>query len=109
MVGRRCDGPFKDAPGGVEPDAVLTLNLDTDVHRALKSLARERSESLGAVVSELIGRALRTPLTATSSGPVSRISRFPVVDVPEDAPFITPGMEAEALEEIRPEPAALPR
>ena len=77
-----------------------TLNLDADVHRAVKSLARERGESFGAVASALIRRALRPRRTATSSGPVSRISGFPVVDVPEDAPPITPEMVAEALEDI---------
>jgi len=76
-----------------------TLNLDADVHRALKILARERGESLGAVASDLIRRALRPRRTASSRGPVSRISGFPVVDVPEDAPPITPEMGAEALEE----------
>ena len=77
----------------------ITLNLDGDVYRALKSLARERGESLGAVASELIRRALRTRVTATSSGPVTRISGFPVFDVPEDAPLITPEMVAQALDE----------
>lgn len=76
-----------------------TLNLDADVHRALKTLARENGESLGAVASGLIRQALRSPRTATPSGPVSRISGFPVFDVPEDAPPITPEMVAEALEE----------
>ena len=47
----------------------ITLNLDADVYGALKSLARKRGESMGAVASELIRRALRTPVTATSSGP----------------------------------------
>lgn len=77
----------------------ITLNLAADVYRALKSLARERGESLGAVASALIRRALRTPLTATSSGRVSRISGFPVFDVPEDATPITPEMVADALDE----------
>jgi hypothetical protein len=77
-----------------------TLNLDADVHRAVKSLARERGESFGAVASSLIRRALRPRRTATSTGPVSRISGFPVVDVPEDAPPITSEIVAEALEEI---------
>jgi len=76
-----------------------TLNLDADVHRALKNLARERGESLGTIASGLIRQALRSPRTAASSGPVSRISGFPVFDVPADAPPITPEMVAEALEE----------
>ncbi|WP_420439062.1 antitoxin [Candidatus Palauibacter sp.] len=77
-----------------------TLNLDADVHRAVKSLARERGESLGAVASALIRRALRPRRTATSRGSVSRISGFPVVDVPDDATPITPEMVADALDEI---------
>ena len=76
-----------------------TLNLDADVHRALKTLARERRESLGAVASRLIRQTLWSPSTATSSGPVSRISGFPVFDVSADAPLITPEMVAKALEE----------
>ena len=76
-----------------------TLNLAADVRRALRSLARERGASLGAVALALIRRALRPRRTATSTGPVSRISRFPVVDVPEDATPITPEMVADALDE----------
>ena len=76
------------------------LDLDPDVHRALKSLARERGETLGPVASALIRRALRPRRTPTSSGPVSPISGFPVVDVPDDAAPITPEMVAEAWEGI---------
>ena len=70
------------------------------ITRALKSLARERGEALGAVASALIRGALRPRRTATSRGSVSRISGFPVVDVPDDATPITPELVADALDEI---------
>lgn len=69
------------------------------ITRALTSLARERGEILGAVASALIRRALRPRRKGTSNGPVSRISGFPVVDVPGDAGPITPEMVEEALDE----------
>ena len=78
-----------------------TLNLDADIHRAVKSLARERGESLGTVASALIRRALRPRRATTATGPVSRVSGFPVVDVPEGAPPVTPEMVADALDETR--------
>lgn len=70
-----------------------TLNLDDDVLRALRSLARERRESLGAVASDLIRQAFRPPPEVTYS------SGFPVFTVRENAPTITPEMVREAEDE----------
>ncbi len=70
-----------------------TLNLEDDVLRALRSLARERRESLGSVASALIRQALRPPEQ------VSWSSDFPVFVVRENAPPITPEMVEAALEE----------
>jgi len=71
-----------------------TINLDEDVMRAVRSLAKERGESLGAVVSSLIRKALRAPAEITYSGD------FPVFQVREDAPPITPEMVEAAREDF---------
>jgi plasmid stability protein len=70
-----------------------TLNLEDDVLRALKSLARERGESLGAVASKLIRQALRPPERVTYT------SDFPVFAVREGTPPVTPEMVSNGLEE----------
>ncbi len=70
-----------------------TLNLDPDVLRAVKSLARERGASLGAVVSALVREALRPPDRATYG------SGFPVFEVREGAAPITLEMVKSALED----------
>lgn len=70
-----------------------TLNLDEDVLRAIRSLAKERGESLGAVVSALVREALRPPERVTYE------ADLPVFQVKEDAPPITPEMVESALEE----------
>lgn len=71
-----------------------TINLDEDVLRAVRSLARERGESLGDVVSALVREALRPPAkTVYEEG-------FPVFRVREGAPPITPEMVESALEEF---------
>ncbi len=71
-----------------------TVNLDEDVMRAIRSLARERRESLGAVISALIRKALRAPDEFRYS------SDFPVFKVREDAPAITPEMVEAAREDL---------
>jgi hypothetical protein len=70
-----------------------TLNLDDEVLRAVRSLARERGESLGEVVSTLVREALRPPQSVRYEGP------FPVFQVREGAAPITPEMVESALEE----------
>lgn len=71
-----------------------TINLDEDVMRAVRSLAREQGKSLGAVVSALVRKALR------AQGEVAYSADFPVFRVREDAPPITPEMVEAAQEEL---------
>jgi len=61
--------------------------------RAVRSLARERGESLGSVISSLVRDALRRPETVQYDMDV------PVFRVREDAPPITPEMVRSALED----------
>jgi len=70
-----------------------TLNLDPDVLRAARHLAREGGRSLGEMISELARRGLHP------SGEVAYEGDFPVFRVSEDAPALTPEMVDEALEE----------
>ncbi len=71
-----------------------TLNLEDEVLRAVRSLARERGESLGDVVSSLLRRALRPE-------PELRYEHeIPVFAVRENAPPITPEMVESALEDL---------
>ena len=69
-----------------------TLDIDEDVLRAAKSIARAREASLGRVVSELARKGL-TPRTAASR------RGFPVFRVARDAPPITEDMVRRAEEE----------
>ena len=71
-----------------------TINIDEDLMRAIRSLARERGESLGSVISSLIRKALSPPAEVTYS------SDFPVFQVREGAPPITPEMVAEGMEDF---------
>lgn len=70
-----------------------TINLDDDVMRAIRSIAREKGESLGSVVSSLVREALRRPNSIQYEIDV------PVFEVREDAPPITPEMVRSALED----------
>jgi hypothetical protein len=71
-----------------------TLNLDDELLHAVRSLARERGESLGAVVSSLLRQALRPD-------PAYRYEHeVPVFEVRESAPPITPEMVQSALEDL---------
>ena len=70
-----------------------TINLDDDLLRVVKSLARERGVSMGDVVSDLIREALRPDTGVTYD------AGFPVFMVREDAPPITPEMVDDAMEE----------
>ena len=66
-----------------------TINLDDDVARVAKELARQQDKSLGAVVSELARKGLKggTVYTMKKGG-------LPVFQVREDSPAIT-------LEDVR--------
>ena len=70
-----------------------TLNLDDDVLRAVRSLADERGQSLGAVVSELARKGLSPDLEADYE------QSFPVFTVREGTAPITPEMVDEAFED----------
>lgn len=70
-----------------------TVNLDDDVLRAVRSLARERDESLGEVISGLIRRGLQAPVA------IAYEADFPVFRVREGSPPITPEMVESALED----------
>jgi hypothetical protein len=70
-----------------------TINLDDDVMKAIRSIARERGESLGSVVSSLVRDALRAPEAVHYEADV------PVFKVCEGAPPITPEMVQSALED----------
>ena len=70
-----------------------TVNLDDEVLRAVRSLARDRRESLGAVISALVREALRPPEQVTYD------ADFPVFQVREGSPPITPEMVESALED----------
>ncbi len=71
-----------------------TLNLDDELLRAVRSLAKERDESLGAVVSSLLRQALRPERELGYEQDV------PVFMVRENAPPITPEMVEQALEDL---------
>ena len=70
-----------------------TLNIEDDVLRAVRSIAAERGRSMGDVVSELLRRALRPDATRSYGG------RFPVFEVREGSPPITPEMVRRALDD----------
>ncbi len=70
-----------------------TVNLDPDVVRAARSLAREQGRSLGAVLSDLARRGLEPP-------PELRYRKgFPVFTVREGTAPLTPEMVARAAED----------
>ncbi|MXW18981.1 MAG: antitoxin [Gemmatimonadetes bacterium] len=71
-----------------------TLKLDPDIHHAVRSIARERGESLGTVVSSLARAALQP------RDPATLADGFPVFDVGPDAPPLTPEMVRDALEDV---------
>jgi len=72
-----------------------TINLDEDVVRAIRSMARERGESLGSVISSLVREALRRPESVQYDMDV------PIFRVREDAPPITPEMVFGLIEGAR--------
>lgn len=68
-----------------------TLQIDDDVLEAARAIADAEQIPIGAALSRLARRGLRsaTPITGTD---------LPMFDVPADAPAITPAMVEEALE-----------
>jgi hypothetical protein len=63
-----------------------TLTIDDELLAAARSLARDRSESLGEAVCELIRRGLTAPPRLRKAG---RRSGFPVFSVSRNAHPIT--------------------
>lgn len=63
-----------------------TLTIDDELLAAARSLARDKSESLGRAVCDLIRRGLNATPRVNQS---ARISGFPVFSVPRDAHPIT--------------------
>lgn len=70
-----------------------TLNLDDDLLRVLRSIAADEERTIGEVVSEMIRRALRPEVPDLEAG------GFPVFEVSDGAPRLTPEQVREALEE----------
>jgi hypothetical protein len=71
-----------------------TLTLDDDVYEAALAFSQSSGEGLGKVVSQLIRRGLK-PAPPVKKGR----RRFPVFDVPPNAPIITPERIDRFIEE----------
>ncbi len=70
-----------------------TLQIDDDLLAAARTLARERGESLGRVISDLARRGLRPDVS------YSEEEGFPVFEVREGAPVMTPEDVRRALDD----------
>lgn len=70
-----------------------TINIEDDLMKAIRNLAHERGQSLGAIVSDLIRKGLHPKKTEAHS------NDFPVFMMKEGAPPLTPEMVDAALEE----------
>lgn len=70
-----------------------TVNLEDDILRAARALARERGDSLGTVLSDLARKGLRPQAPSAYEGD------FPVFQVREDAPPLTSEMVEGAMED----------
>ena len=72
-----------------------TVTLDQDVYEAAMHLSRTTGRRLGKVISELARKGLRNPAAVKKPGK----SRFPVFDVPSNAPIIPASRIQEAIDE----------
>jgi len=70
-----------------------TLQLDSDVLEAARSLAKTENKSLSEVVSDLARKGLRAPTGAP------REQGFPMFEVPPNTPSLTPELVKRALED----------
>lgn len=71
-----------------------TVDIDSDVLQAARSLARSRRQSLGRVLSELARGGLAPRREGSRKG-------FPVFRVSPDSPPLTPEAVARALDQER--------
>jgi hypothetical protein len=71
-----------------------TLEIDADVLAAARTLAREKGESIGRVISELARRGLRPKSSYDED------HGFPVFEVREGAALITPDDVRRALDDL---------
>lgn len=71
-----------------------TVNLDDDVLRVVRAIARAERRGLGVVLSDLVRRGLAPRHSAADEE-----DGFPVFRVPPGAPPITDEMVEAALEE----------
>jgi hypothetical protein len=72
-----------------------TITLDEDVYQAAAHLSRMTGRRLGAVLSELARRGLQPRKNMKRRSK----SRFPVFDVPADAPVISATRVQEIIDE----------
>ncbi|GMW03060.1 MAG: hypothetical protein AMXMBFR84_41960 [Candidatus Hydrogenedentota bacterium] len=63
----------------------ITVTLDNDILVAARTMARDKSVSLGTVLSDLVRRGLREPATLEKI----ETTGFPVFKIPNDAHPIT--------------------
>ena len=70
-----------------------TVNLEDDILRIARALARERGDSLGTVLSDLARKGLRPQVASAYEGD------FPVFQVREDTPPLTSEMVEGAMED----------
>jgi len=71
-----------------------TLTIDDDVLHAARTLAAERGQSVGAVLSELARRGLKP-----AAPPGGCRDAFPVFEVREDAAVFGPEDVSQALDQ----------
>lgn len=57
-----------------------TIDLPDDLHRAAKSLARDRHQSLSRTVEELMRRGLHAPVTPGNGDALRYKDGFPVLE-----------------------------
>lgn len=69
-----------------------TLHIDDDVLEDVRQIAAADGRTLGSVISDLARRALQPAKIRDDDG-------FPVFDVTSDAPVITDGDVARALDD----------
>jgi hypothetical protein len=73
-----------------------TVTLDDDVFQAAQHLSRASGQRLGHVLSELARRGLRPDRPAATA---ARRGRFPVFDVPPNAPLIPASRVQKVIDE----------